>query len=254
MKELVLAALTAMFGSYDAEATNKLLAENYVQHNPEVPTGRAALVSLLPELKKSKISVTPVRLIAEGDIVVAHNRYDNAQAFGGEVMVAFDVFRIKDGMLVEHWDNLTALTPPNPSGRSQLDGPVEIVDLEKTTANKGLVTDFVKTILVGGNMDQLPSFFDGDMYIQHNSQIADGLSGLGAALAAMAKDGITMKYDKLHMVVAEGNFVFTMSEGRLGDEPTAFFDLFRVADGKIAEHWDVVSGIPTKMAHQNGKF
>ncbi|GJM02792.1 MAG: polyketide cyclase [Rhodomicrobium sp.] len=254
MKELVLAALTALFGSYEAETTEKLLAKDYIQHNPALPSGRDVIVSLLPELKKSGITATTFRLIAEGNIVVAHNRYDNAQALGGETMVVFDVFRIENGKLAEHWDNLAALTPPNPAGRSQLDGPTEIVDLDKTAANKELVTDFVHSILVAGKMERLPSFFNGDRYLQHNSQIGDGLSGLGAALEAMAKKGIIMKYEKVHMVVAEGNFVFTMSEGTLGGEATAFFDLFRVEGGKIAEHWDVISSIPAKMAHTNGKF
>jgi predicted SnoaL-like aldol condensation-catalyzing enzyme len=48
--------------------------------------------------------------------------------------------------------------------------------------------------------------------------------------------------------------VFAASEGTLGGKPTAFFDLFRVDNGKIAEHWDVIAEIPTKIAHGNGKF
>jgi predicted SnoaL-like aldol condensation-catalyzing enzyme len=52
--------------------------------------------------------------------------------------------------------------------------------------------------------------------------------------------------------VAEGNFA--ASEGAFGGKPTAFFDLFRVDNGKIAEHWDVMADIPAKMAHGNGKF
>ena len=54
--------------------------------------------------------------------------------------------------------------------------------------------------------------------------------------------------------VAEGNFVFAASEGTFGGKPTAFFDLFRVDNGKVAEHWDVMADIPAKMAHGNGKF
>jgi len=65
---------------------------------------------------------------------------------------------------------------------------------------------------------------------------------------------MALAYTKLHLLVAEGHFVFAASEGKLGDTPTVFFDLFRVEAGKIVEHWDAVSAIPPDMAHSNGKF
>ena len=101
--------------------------------------------------------------------------------------VAFDLFRVKDGRIVEHWDNITAIAQPNPSGRSQVDGPTDVVDLDKTAANRALVSDFITAILVNGDMSRIASFYDGDNYAQHNSQIGDGLSGLGGALKALAR-------------------------------------------------------------------
>ena len=105
-------------------------------------------------------------------------------------------------------------------------------------------------------MDKLPQYFDGDKYIQHNPQIADGLSGLGKAMEEMKKAGVSMKYEKVHKVLGEGNFVLTMSEGQLGGKHVAFYDLFRVEAGRIAEHWDTIEPIPDKKKwkNQNGKF
>jgi len=106
--------------------------------------------------------------------------------------VAFDIFRFDaQGKIAEHWDNLAAKAEPNPSGHTQIDGVLEkkIVDKEET---RKVVAGFVKDILQGENLDKLTSYFDGDKYIQHNTSIADGLSGLGAALEAMAKQGIQM--------------------------------------------------------------
>lgn len=90
--------------------------------------------------------------------------------------------------------------------------------------------------------------------MQHNPLVGDGLDGLGTALAAMADAGQAMAYTQTHIVVAEGNFVFAASEGTIGETPTAFFDLFRVENGLIVEHWDTVTEIPTDMPHDNGKF
>ena len=128
--------------------------------------------------------------------------------------------------------------------------------IDRTEANKKLVAAFVDDILVNGRMEKLQGYFDGDKYIQHNPQIADGLSGLGAALEEMAKQGVTMKYDKMHMLLGEGNFVLAVSEGTFAGKHSAFYDLFRIENGKIAEHWDTIEAIPdrSEWKNDNGKF
>lgn len=252
--EIVLAAVAAIFTTFNPQAAGDLLDEGYIQHNPAVPTGAAPILGFIPALEESGIAVTTHRVIAEGDLVVLHNTYENAAALGGETLVGFDVFRVEDGKVVEHWDNLQAPAGPNPSGRTLTDGATEITDLDKTAENRALVTTFLDTVLIGGDVSRVADFISTETYIQHNPNIADGLDGLGTALAALAEQGIAMIYTETHLVVAEGNFVFTASEGTFGGEPTAFFDLFRVDDGKIVEHWDVIAPIPTSFAHENGKF
>lgn len=252
--ETVLAAFAAIFTSFDPQAAQELLAPDYIQHNPAVPTGAAPILGFIPVMAESGLSVTTHRVITEGDMVVLHNTYQDAALLGGDTLVAFDVFRVADGQVVEHWDNLQPLAGPNPSGRTMTDGPTEITDLDQTAENKALVVGFVESVLRDGDLDRVAEYISVEQYHQHNPAIADGLDGLGAALAAMADQGVTMTYDTLHMAVAEGNFVFTASEGRFAGAPTAFFDLFRVEDGRIVEHWDVIAPIPAEMAHANGKF
>jgi predicted SnoaL-like aldol condensation-catalyzing enzyme len=160
-------------------------------------------------------------------------------------------------LIVEHWDNLQE-TPqqPNPSGHTMIDGATASTDVAKTEENKNLVRQFVDDILVNAKMDKLAGYFNGDNYIQHNPQIPDQLSGLGNTLGELAKQGITLKYDKIHKVLGEGNFVLVVSEGKFGKSYNAFYDLFRVENGKIAEHWDVIEPIPAKETwkNNNGKF
>lgn len=252
--EIVLNAVAAIFTNFDPDAAGQLLAPDYIQHNPGVPTGAAPIVGFIPALRDSGIKATTHRVISEGDFVVLHQTYENAQAFGADTLVAFDVFRVEDGKVAEHWDNLQAPTGPNPSGHTLVDGATEITDLEKTAENKALVSDFVEVVLTNGDASHITDYLSTETYIQHNPNIADGLDGLGAALTAMAEQGIEMAYTDTPIVVAEGNFVFTASEGTFAGAPTAFFDLFRVEGGKIVEHWDTMSSIPAEMAHENGKF
>lgn len=254
IKEIVLNAVTAIFIQFNPEAAEKLLSKDYIQHNPAVPTGAAPILGFIPGLKENGIKVITHRVITAGDLVVLHNTYENAQAFGAPTLVAFDVFRVEDGKVAEHWDNLQAPIKETVSGRSMVDGPTDVIDIDKTAANKALVEGFVHDILQGANPEKITEYISTETYYQHNPLVGDGLDGLGAALAAMAEAGQAMTYAKTPLVVAEGNFVFTASEGKLGDTPTAFFDLFRVENGKIVEHWDTISEIPTEMAHENGKF
>ena len=226
--------------------------DKYIQHNLAVGDGLSGFGAVLQQLPAGSAKVNTVRLLQDGEYVVAHTVYN---FFGPKI--GFDVFRFENGKIVEHWDNLQP-TPdqPNPSGRTMTDGATEVADLEKTDSNKMLVTAFVNDVLVSGKLDKLSSYFDGDNYLQHNPAIADGLSGLGAALKAMAEQGITMKYTRVHKVLGQGNFVLVISEGEFAGKPTSFYDLFRVHQGKIAEHWDTMETIPARAdwKNPNGKF
>ena len=57
-------------------------------------------------------------------------------------------------------------------------------------------------------------------------------------------------------MLGEGNFVLVVSEGTFGDRPTSFYALYRIPNGKIAEHWDTLETIPPRAdwKNPNGKF
>ncbi|MEI8146897.1 MAG: nuclear transport factor 2 family protein [Alphaproteobacteria bacterium] len=253
-KDIALAAFRSIFVDFDVVTAERLLAADYVQHNVGVPTGAAPILGFIPALKQSGIRGTIHRVIAEDNLVVLHGTYENAQAFGGDVLVAFDVFRVENGKVAEHWDNLQPLVSKTASGNGMTDGPTQIVDREKTTENKALITGFVRDVLQGADPARVADYISTETYTQHNPLVANGLEGLGAALKIFAEMGQAMSYSRTPIIVAEGNFVFTASEGTLGATPTAFFDLFRIENGKIVEHWDTISSIPSQMPHTNGKF
>ena len=244
------------FATGDTEKAAGLLAEGYIQHNLAYGTGLDAFVGSVAYLASApvKTTVNNIRSFADGDKVFLQTIYNFAGA--GE-QVAFDIFRFDDsGKIAEHWDNLAALAASNPSGHTQTDGTIAITDLDKTEGNRKLVKNFLYDVMQGNHPEKTPDYFDGDAYIQHNTGIADGLSGLGTALAALAEQGIQMIYTTVHQVLAQGNFVLAVSEGTFGGAPTAYYDLWRVENGKIAEHWDVMETIADQStrANDNGKF
>ncbi len=222
----------------------------YTQHNLGAADGLAGFGALLAQLPKGSARVSTQRVFQDGPFVFAHTEYE---FFGPKI--GFDIFRFADGRIVEHWDNLQTTAGPNPSGRTMIDGQTKADATADTAANKVLVRAFVDDILVSGRMEKLTGYV-GDRYLQHNPNIADDLSGLGEALDAMAKQGITMKYSRIHQVLGEGDFVLVVSEGEFAGEPTSFYDLFRVEGRKIAEHWDTIETIPptSEWKNANGKF
>ena len=244
------------FASGDTEKAKSLLAEGYIQHNLAYGTGRDAFIGSVEYLASApvKTTVNNIRAFEDGDKVFLQTVYNFAGA--GE-QVAFDIFRFdENGLIAEHWDNLAAKAAPNPSGRTQIDGTMELKDLDKTEENRKLVENFLVDVMQNQHPEKTASYFEGDTYIQHNTAIADGLSGLGAALAAMAEQGIQMIYTTTHQVLAQGNNVLAVSEGTFGGKPTSYYDLWRVENGKIAEHWDVMETIADESTwqNQNGKF
>ena len=248
-------ALIGTFVSGDTAKAKELLAPGYIQHNLAFGTGADAFVAAVEGLAQApvKTTVNNIRSFEDGDKVFLQTVYNFAGA--GE-QVGFDVFRFdEDGKIAEHWDNLADKAAPNPSGHTQIDGTLEKKDVDKEETRK-VVAGFVGDVLRGENPDKLTSYYDGDKYIQHNTSIADGLSGLGAALEAMAKQGISMVYNKTHMVLADGDYALACSEGTFGGVPTTYYDLFRVENGFIAEHWDVMETLADKStwANENGKF
>ena len=248
--------LIGTFATGDTEKAAGLLAEGYIQHNLAYGTGRDAFVGSVSYLASApvKTTVKNVRAFEDGDKVFLQTVYNFAGA--GE-QVAFDIFRIDgDGLIAEHWDNLADVAEPNSSGHTQIDGTMEVTGLDKTEENRELVKNFLYDVMQGNNSAKTPDYFEEDIYIQHNISIADGLSGLGAALETMAEQNIQMIYDKVHQVLAQGNFVLAVSEGTFGGVPTSYYDLWRVENGKIAEHWDVMETIAEKSTwqNQNGKF
>jgi predicted SnoaL-like aldol condensation-catalyzing enzyme len=121
-KEIVLQAMIQIFQKRDLSAIDKFWdKKDYIQHNPAIPNGhealRAIIAGLGPEFKYE-----PGLVIGEGDIVMIHGRY---LGWGPKPMIAVDIFRLKEGKLIEHWDVLQEEVPASDtkSGNAMFTNP-----------------------------------------------------------------------------------------------------------------------------------
>ena len=240
-------ALLKSIETGDPEPIAVVNEAKYIQHNPQTHEGSEGLAALFKRLSKTSPRVNIVRAFEDGDFVFAHTEYDFAKR-----NIGFEVFRFEDGQVVEHWDNIQKRNGPNRSGRSMVDGPTEVDEPEKTEMDRALIRSFVDTVLVGGHPEQLTDFMDQRSYIEHNPRLGDELSLLQAALEARKESGRHIDYHRVHRVLAEGNFVLCVSEGHFDGEHSAFYDLFRLADGKLVEHWDTTEKIVPRSEWKNG--
>ncbi len=244
---LALSFYRDVIGQLNEEMIDSLIAEDYIQHNPMVKTGRAGFKEAFAYLKQMPRPENPkspvVRFIAEGDLAVLHLDVEIA----GRKQAVIDLFRVENGQLAEHWDVMQVQPDTTASGRGMTDGAITIKDLEKTASNKALVEDYYKTVWLAGSWGRLAAYVDANV-IQHNPLLADGLEAVATAGESH------VKIAKVHRLIAEGNFVVAQLEGVAGEVPHAIYEIHRLTDGRIVEQWRVQQAIPEQMAHQNGMF
>ena len=100
-KALVLEAFDTLFNKRDYAAAEKFWSPHYIQHSAHIAPGREGLFDLIKSLPPT-LKYEPGTIVAEGNFVIVHGRFSN---FGLPVnWIAADIVRIKDGVLVEHWD------------------------------------------------------------------------------------------------------------------------------------------------------
>jgi predicted SnoaL-like aldol condensation-catalyzing enzyme len=248
-KDTVRAAMRGIYDDADVGVVDRLFNPSFRQHGVWTADGQSGLRAFIDSLP-TNASCTVHRVLADGELVATHATYDN---LGKVPLVGFELWRLEDGLIVEHWDAFEPLVAKTASGNSQVDGPTE-PGPANGAATKALVEEIVQAILVENDFARLDDLLAGEDYVQHNPRFGNGVDALAAALAKLAEQGITLTYTARHRAVSEGDFGLVLSEGVFGGERYTFFDLFRVADGRAVEHWDVMTPEPKELLHHNGLY
>lgn len=217
----------------DPHSVKVVNESKYIQHNPQTKGGGVGLAELFARLAKTNPKVEIVRLFEDGDYVFGHTIYN----FASE-RVGFEVFRYEGDQVVEHWDNIQARIG------SMVDGSTEILDLDRTEENRQTVEQFIKEIFIKKSFSKYENYLNKDHFTENSTFLP------------LREKSEEMQYTINHRLLAEGNFVLSVSEGDNKGVHSSFYDLFRLENGKVVEHWDTLEKIPPKSEWQNdnGKF
>jgi predicted SnoaL-like aldol condensation-catalyzing enzyme len=217
--------------------------ESYIEHNPRSAGGVFGLREYINRLSKEDHRLKVVRAFQDGHYVFTQ---EDGLILGRNTF--FDVFRFEDGLIVEHWVFSAQAAPPNESGHTQTDGPTQANLSENTEKNKSILRDYYETVHISGDHSRILQYFSGDYCVRHEPGVRDGV---GAFIYDL---GILMQHrsiDEVKFLLAERDFVFIAAMGTVEGKPCAYIDLYRVEDGKIAEHWGFPEKIPPEKECKN---
>jgi predicted SnoaL-like aldol condensation-catalyzing enzyme len=132
--------------------------------------------------------------------------------------------------------------------------PVLAADNQQMEENKKTVRALYEAVLNKKDFDEASKYL-GSKYIQHNPNAADGPDGLKGFIGFL-KDKFPNNRSEIKRIFADGDYVIVHVHAvrEPGTRGNAIIDIFKLENGKVVEHWDVVQPIPEKAANDNGMF
>ena len=220
-----------------ADRATQYIDRHFVQHDPRLAAGvegfkRHILVSMPEQLRW-----TVVRTFEDGPYVVTQLQGE----WSGEN--TFAIHRARDGLIAEQWAFYSPHAPPNRSGHTQTDGPVEPTHLEDTEKNKAFVRRYYETFHLAGDRSRNADFFTGDLMIRHEPGVRDGLGEFLRDVEGLMQH---RTIDEVKLLLGRGDLVFIAAKGTHEGSPCVYIDLYRVEKEKIVEHWGFPEKVPSK--------
>ena len=243
--------LEGIAGGNAREAVYKYTGHRYTQHSTGVGDGAEGFLDFFePFLERNpKREIEIVRILQDGRRVFC-NAYQSLND-GKAQWVTMDMFYTDaEGLILEHWDTIAPYTAMTVSGEDMVRGTTDLDESVDGDASKELVLEYTKQVLQQAAHDKLDQFVDADL-IQHAPQIAAGKEGLVSWLNSEQFG----RYEMLFKIIGQNDFVMTYGKRHALGKDIAVFDLYRLAKGKIVEHWECAEEIsPREMWGNSGKF
>lgn len=235
------------------EVVRTYTGDRYTQHSTGVADGAQGFIDFFTGFlqRTNKRDIRIIRLIEDGQYVFTHAYQDIDD--GTAKWITTDLFDTDENdKIIEHWDVIAAYKEAEDtvSGNDMILGDFTIKDEDKTEENKILVHNFITDVFQNKNHDAVEKYVSSETYIQHNPGAANGIGALKQLLAADV-----FNYDFIFKIIGQGNYVVSYSKAIFNAQEMAVFDIFRIEDGKIVEHWDNMEPVPPRSEWSNtGKF
>ncbi|MEN7341461.1 MAG: nuclear transport factor 2 family protein [Pseudomonadota bacterium] len=247
--------LEGIAGGNARAAVEQFTGHRYTQHSTGVGDGVEGFLTFLePFLERNPDRHIEIVCLYEDGPWVFCSAYQSLNG-GSAQWVTMDLFYTDShGLILEHWDTIAAFATDTPSGNDMVGGTRDVDPNARTasTANatKSLVLEFTKQVLQQGDLSKLDEFVDENL-VQHAATIERGRDGLKQWIQSDACGD----YEMLFQLIGDGDFAVTYGKRHAGGNDIAVFDIYRVADGKIVEHWmnEEVIG-PRDQWGNSGKF
>src|SRR5215470_10868829 len=132
--------------------------------------------------------------------------------------------------------------------------PALAADAKQMEENKKTVAALYDAVLNQKDFDKASQYL-GPRYTQHNPGAADGPEGLKGFIAFL-KDKFPNNRSEIKRIFADGDYVIVHVHAvrEPGTRGNAIIDIFKLENGKVVEHWDVVQPVPETTANNNGMF
>jgi predicted SnoaL-like aldol condensation-catalyzing enzyme len=243
-------SLLKCFETRDPSAIDHIHPKKYRRHNPMESDGLLGFASRMLKQDAKTVKVNPIRVLQDGDFVIAHSQFQWQQP-----TVGLDIFRFSGNKIVEHWENHQLAPSKSEKHKNLIEGSTTVKDESKTNDNKDVAKRFAEEILL-----QQKYHLMGDLVDLKNYVVRSGLvhaKTKGAAAASRMVDSIKKnRYVRVHRILGEGNFIVLVCEGYIKNAHYSFCELLNIEHSKIIEHWQVATEIPPRerWLNKNGQF
>lgn len=214
-----------VFQTWEVSVVDEVVdLEKFKQHNPNSLDNAEIIKEYLKKfVQNSDIKQERFRIFEDWDFVVSHSLIE----LKNWKNISIEILKFENWKVTDFWYNVS------PEKFANISWEKEVKDLKKTEENKKIAEKFIKEFFIDLKSENLEKYFNDEKNRLSNKNI---------------------KYEKIHKILWEGNFVLVVSEWKILEKKYSFYNIFRFENGKIVENWLVNQEISNDENSIKNKF